>query len=63
MGKRKGLLLNLPQDIFNIMREYKKVSGVSYTNMIYNALVWWLVKNGLLDLSYIKKKSKVNHEK
>ena len=56
--KRKGLLLNLPEDLFEIMKEYKIVSGMSYTNILYNSLVWWLSKKGLLDLSYIKLKSK-----
>lgn len=60
MGKRrrKSLLLNLPEDLFEIMKEYKIVSGMSYTNILYNSLVWWLAKKGLLDLSYIKLKSK-----
>ena len=56
--KRKGLLLNLPQNLFEIMKEYKKVSGMSYTNILYNSVVWWLIKKDLLDLSYIKEKSK-----
>ena len=56
--RRKGLLLNLPEDLFEIMKEYKLVSGMSYTNILYNSLVWWLAKKDLLDLSYIKLKSK-----
>jgi len=64
MGKKKkGLLLNLPQDIFEVMREFKNISGVSYTNQLYNAITWWLASKGLLDLGYIKKKSKELIEK
>lgn len=54
MDKRKELILRLPEDIDKILEEYKTVSGMSKTNIIYNAIVWWLVKEGLIDIQYIK---------
>jgi len=56
MTERKELVLRLPEDIFEIIKKYKKVSGVSYTNIIYNAIVWWLVRQGLLTLDEIREK-------
>lgn len=60
---KKALLLHLPEDLFEIIKEFGKASGISYTNIIYNAIIWWLSSKGLLDLSYIKKKSKELTEK
>jgi len=61
--EKKGILLHLPQEIFEIMKLFKSVSGVNYTNQLYNAITWWLASKGLLDLGYIKKKSKELVEK
>ena len=58
MVDRKAILLNLPEEIFDVMKDFKKVSGMSYTNIMYNAITWWLTNKGLLDLSYIREKSK-----
>lgn len=56
--EKKGILLHLPQDIFEIMKEFKLLSGVSYTNQMYNSITWWLIKQGLLDVEYIINKTK-----
>lgn len=61
MVDKKSILLNLPEDIFEVMKDYKIASGMSYTNIMYNAITWWLVHKGLLDLSYIREKNKVNN--
>lgn len=55
---KKSILLNLPEDIFEVMKDFKTASGMSYTNIMYNAITWWLVHKGLLDLSYIREKNK-----
>ena len=54
MTEKKELILRLPEDIDKILEAYKDASGMSKTNIIYNAIVWWLVKEGLLDLGYVK---------
>lgn len=56
MTERKELILRLPEDIFEILKRYKETSGVSYTNIIYNAIVWWLVKQKLLTPKNIREK-------
>ena len=58
MDDRKSILLNLPENIFEVMKDFKIASGMSYTNIMYNAITWWLTHKGLLDLSYIREKSK-----
>lgn len=60
---KKGILLHLPQNIFEIMKDFKKLSGVSYTNQMYNSITWWLLKQGLLDIEYITNKTKKEKEK
>jgi len=61
--ERKGILLHLPQEIFEIMKDYKTLSGVSYNNQIYNSIVWWLVSRGLLSIEYITQNSNKKKEK
>ena len=56
MTERKELILRLPEDIFEILKRYKETSGVSYTNAIYNAIVWWLCMKKLLKIEDIVKK-------
>ena len=56
--EKKGILLHLPQNIFEIMKAFKISSGVSYTNQMYNSIIWWLVKQGLLDRNCIINKNK-----
>ena len=51
---KKELVLRLPEDIFAKIKNYKKTSGVSYTNCIYNAIIWWLFSKGLMTLDEIK---------
>lgn len=63
MDDRKGILLNLPEKIFEIMKDYKLASGMSYTNIMYNSIVWWLTHKGLLDLSYIRNNNKGGNKK
>ena len=60
---KKGILLHLPQNIFEIMKDFKILSGVSYTNQMYNSITWWLLKQGLLDIEYITNKTKKEKEK
>jgi len=51
---KKELVLRLPEGIFAKIKNYKKTSGVSYTNCIYHAIVWWLVMKGLMTLDELK---------
>ena len=51
---KKQLILRLPDDIFQRIKKYKDMSGVSYTNVIYNAIIWWLVMKGLMNLDDLK---------
>jgi len=50
----KELALRLPDDIFEVIKKFKEVTGVSYTNFIYNAVVWFALSRGLIDLSYLR---------
>ena len=56
MDDKKELLLRLPEDLFSVMKDFKTASGVSYTNQIYTAIVWYYFKQGLLDLGWITDK-------
>lgn len=60
MADKKEMLLRLPENIFEVMKDYKKLSGMSYTNILYNSIVWWLAKQGLLDLDWIREKHAKN---
>jgi len=60
MSNRKELLLRLPEDLFSVMKDFKNTSGISYTNQIYNAIVWYYFQQGLLDLGWIKRKHSKN---
>jgi len=51
---KKALILRLPEDIFQRIKKYKDMSGVSYTNVIYNCIIWWLVMKGLMTLDDLK---------
>jgi len=51
---KKELVLRLPEDIFKVIKTYKEKSGVSYTNFIYNAIVWYCLRQGLIDLDFLK---------
>ena len=51
---KKELILRLPEDIFKVIKKFKQVSGVSYTNFIYNAIVWYSLRQGLIDLDFLK---------
>ena len=50
----KEILLRFPEEIFNIIKKFKDISNVSYTNFIYNAVVWYCISKGLLSLEYVK---------
>ena len=52
--ERKELILRLPDDIFQVIKKFKEKSGVSYTNFIYNAVVWYCASRGLIDLDYLR---------
>ena len=59
MTDKKELILRLPDDIFARIKNFKKISGVQYTNFIYNAIVWYMVRKGLMsieDLEVLMKK-------
>lgn len=53
---KKELSLRFPKDLFSVMKDFKKASGVSYPNQIYTAVVWYYFQKGLLDLGWIKDK-------
>jgi len=53
---KKELMLRLPESIFKIIKNFKEKSGVSYTNFIYNAIVWYAVHKGLINLDYVRMK-------
>lgn len=54
MSERKDLILRLPEKIFAIIKLFKERTGISYTNFIYNAIVWFCISKGLLSLDYLK---------
>ena len=60
MDDKKEMLLRLPEDLFAVMKDFKIVSGVSYTNQIYSAIVWYYFQKGLLDLGWLKDKHAKN---
>ena len=51
---KKELVLRLPDKIFQIIKNFKDTSGVSYTNFIYNAILWYSISKGLISLEYLK---------
>ena len=53
---KKELTLRLPEDLFSVLKDFKEVSGISYTNQIYTAIVWYYFQKGLLDLGWIREK-------
>lgn len=57
---RHGILLKLPKNIYDILNEYKEKSGVNINNIIYNAIFWWCVSKGLVDLNQIREEMKNN---
>ena len=63
MDKKKELVLRFPEAIFKVIKNFKDISGVSYTNFIYNAVVWYLVMKGMISIDYHKKLREVNKEK
>ena len=60
MDKKKELVLRFPEAIFKVIKDFKDISGVSYTNFIYNAVVWYLVMKGMISIDYHKKLREVN---
>jgi hypothetical protein len=54
MTDKKELILRLPDDVFEIIKTFKEQSGVSYTNFIYNAIIWYCVSKGLITLKDVK---------
>ncbi|MCP4648575.1 MAG: hypothetical protein GY853_00660 [PVC group bacterium] len=50
----KEILLRLPDHIHKIIKEFKDISGVSQTNFIYNAIVWYMATRGLISLDYLR---------
>jgi hypothetical protein len=60
MDDKKEMLIRLPEDLFSVMKDFKNVSGISYTNQIYSAVVWYYFQKGLLDLGWIKDKHAKN---
>ncbi len=57
-GDKKHIILRLPEDIFDVIKKYKEATGVSYTNFIYNAIVWYAISRGLISLEYLKGEKK-----
>ena len=60
MTDKKEMLLRLPEDIFAVMKDFKAVSGIGYTNQIYSAIVWYYFQKGLLDLGWLTEKHAKN---
>lgn len=60
MDNKKQLILRLPEDLFSVLKDFKIVSGISYTNQIYTAIVWYFFNKGLLDLGWLSKKHAKN---
>jgi len=54
--EKYNILLKLPKNIHDILLKYKKESGVNVNNQIYNAIFWWLVSKGLINLKEIRGK-------
>lgn len=52
MTDKKELVLRLPEHIFQVIKTHKEVSGVSYTNFIYNAVYWYMVCKKMISLPY-----------
>ena len=48
---RKEMTLRLPYILYNVIMDFKKLSGVSATNFIYNAILWYCVSKNLVSLS------------
>ena len=53
MTDKKELVLRFPESIFRVIKKFKDISGVSYTNFIYNAVVWYMAMKGLISIEYI----------
>jgi len=51
---KKEMKLRLPDDLFNRIKKFKEKSGVSYTNFIYNAIIWYMVSKGLMTLTDLR---------
>ena len=47
------MLLRLPDELEMRIEEFKKKTGISKTNFVYNAVVWYMATKGLISLSYI----------
>ena len=54
MTEKKELILRLPDDMFTVIKRFKKKYGVSYTNFIYNAIVWYCASKGLISINYLE---------
>ena len=58
--KRKEMTLRLPEDLFTVLKDFKKATSMSYTAQIINAIIWFYFSRGLLDLGWIKTKNAKN---
>jgi len=54
MPKKKELVLRLPDKIFKRIKKFKDISGISYTNFILTAIVWYMFMKGLISLKYLQ---------
>ncbi len=50
----KEFLLRLPEEIAEIIEDFKTKSGVSKTNFIKNAIYWYCVKERLISFNYLR---------
>lgn len=62
MTDKHEILLRLPIDIFKILEDYKKMTGVSITNQIYEAVAWRLITKGLISLDEFREKETKKEE-
>ena len=48
------MMLRIPDRINEVIEEFKKRTGISKTNFVYNAIIWYMATKGLISLSYLR---------
>ena len=59
MQKKKELVLRLPDKIFKRIKDFKDISGISYTAFILNAIVWYMVLKGMISYKYLSGREEI----
>lgn len=52
----KEMVLRIPDKLFEVIKKFKAISGVSHTNFIYNAILWYCVSKNLISLKELREK-------